>query len=344
MTALPEEWREHVTRTRSRIVAVALITLLAAASVAAPRAVAQEAFPTRPITVWVGFPPGGATDILMRALAEGAEKILGQKVVVVNKPGAAGAVATAELTKVKPDGYTIVCNTDTPVTRSPHLREVEYDPFRDLTFINRVGQFKVVVAIRADSPYKTWRDVIEWAKKNPGQLTFGHPGVATTPALVMTRIAAKEGFIFRSVPFAGDGPSVAALLGGHVVILGGSSVATSSYVQARRMRILLVNDKDGLDYAPEAVSFEKAGYDVESTTAVITFGPRGMPRPVAERLAKAFDEAAKTDTFVNVARKSEVTVGEPLSGQALADWLKKVAANYEGLIKEAGLYKSERKP
>jgi tripartite-type tricarboxylate transporter receptor subunit TctC len=319
-----------------------MLALLATAGVAGSRAGAQEAFPTRPITVWVGFPPGGATDILMRALAEGAEKVLGQKLVVINKPGAAGAVATAELTKAKPDGYTIICNTDTPVTRSPHLRNVEYDPFRDLTFINRVGQFKVVMAIRADSPHKTWKDVVEWAKKNPGQLTFGNPGVATTPALVMTRFATKDGFTFRSVPFAGDGPSVSALLGGHVVILGGSSVAVSSYVQAKRMRVLLVNDKEGLDYAPDALSFEKAGYDVESTTAVITFGPKGMPGPVVDRLARAFHEAAKSETFQNVARKSEVTVGEPLTGQALADWLRKVGANYESLIKEAGLYKSEK--
>lgn len=332
-----------MTNTSSRIAAVALLTLLATAGVAAPRAAAQEAFPTKPITVWIGFPPGGATDILMRALAEGAEKSLGQKIVVINKPGAAGAVATAELAKAKPDGYTIICNTDTPVTRSPHLRDVEYEPFRDLAFINRVGLFKVVFAVRADSSHRTWRDVVEWARKNPGQLTFGHPGVATTPALVMTRIAAKEGFTYRNVPFAGDGPLTTALLGGHVVLGGGSSVSASSYVQAKRMRILLVNDRAGLDYAADAASFEKAGYDVESTTSVITFGPQGMPRPVVDRLAKAFNEAAKTETFVNVARKSEVTVGEPLTGQALADWLRKVSANYEALIKEAGLYKGEKK-
>jgi tripartite-type tricarboxylate transporter receptor subunit TctC len=333
-----------VTKRVSRITAVVLLTLLAAAGAVVARAAAPEAFPTKPITVWIGFPPGGATDILMRALAEGAEKSLGQKIVVVNKPGAAGAVATAELAKAKPDGYTIICNTDTPVTRSPHLRDVEYDPFRDLTFINKLGTFKIVWAVRADSPHKTWRELVDWAKKNPGQLSFGHPGVATTPALAMTRIAAKEGFTYRNVPFAGDGPLATALLGGHVVLSGGSSVSASGYVQAKRMRILLVSDREGLDYAPEAVSFEKMGYDVETSTAVITFGPKGMPRAVVERLAKAFDEAAKTETFVNVAKKSEVTVGAPLTGPALADWLRKVGTNYEALIKEAGLYKSERKP
>ena len=333
-----------MTRRLSHIVALGLIALVAAAAAGLPGAGAQEPFPTKAITIWVGFPPGGATDILTRALAEGAEKILGQKIVVINKPGAAGAVATAELIKLKPDGYTIICNTDTPVTRAPHLRDLEYDPFRDLTFINRVGTFKIVFAVREDSPHRTWRDLVEWAKAHPGQLTFGNPGVATTPALVMTRFAAKDGFTFRGVPFAGDGPSVSALLGGHVVLLGGSSVAVSSYVQAKRMRVLLVNDREGLDYAPDATSFEKAGYDVESTTAVITFGPKGMPRQVVERLADAFNQAARTEAFVSMARKTEAAVGAPLTGQALADWLRKVGANYGELIKEAGLYKGQKKP
>jgi tripartite-type tricarboxylate transporter receptor subunit TctC len=126
------------------------------------------------------------------------------------------------------------------------------------------------------------------------------------------------------------------------MLLGGASASVSSYVQAKRVRVLLATDR--VDYAPEAVTFDKLGYDFETTTAVLTFGPKGMPRPVAERLAKAFEEATRTETFQAVARKSEVTVGEPLTGQPLADWLRKVATNYEALIKEAGLYKSERKP
>ena len=321
----------------------AVVALVASAWLAAAPVAAQEPFPTKPVTIWVGFPPGGGTDILTRALAEGAEKILGQKIVVVNKPGATGVVATAEVVKARPDGYTLVANTDTPVTRAPHLRDLDYDPFRDLTQVTRVGRFKLVVYLRADSPHKTWRDVVEWAKKNPGQLTFGHPGVASTPNLVMTRIAAKEGVAVRGVPFAGDAPMITALLGGHVVLAGGSSVTASAYVQAKRVRVLLVNDKEGLEYAPDAIPFEKAGYDVESTTAVLIFGPKGLPRPVAERLEKAFVEAAKQEPFVSVAKKTEVTVGEPLTGQALTEYLRRVSANYEQLIKEAGLYKSERK-
>lgn len=327
--------------TRSRLVSLALVLLVLA--LAASPLGAQDAFPSKPITVWVGFPPGGGTDILTRALAESAEKLLGQKIVVVNKPGAAGTVATTELAKAKPDGYTLVSNTDTPVTRSPHLRDLDYDPFRDLTHIMLYGRYKVVWAVREDSAFKTWKDVVEWAKKNPGQLTFGHPGVASTPNLVLTRIAAKEGFTFRNVPFAGDAPAITALLGGHVTMIGGSSSSYAGYVQAKRMRLLLVNEREGIDYAPQALTIEKAGYGVESATVLIIMGPKGLPQPIAAKLEKAFVDAAKMEPFVGVAKKSETIIGDALTGPALTDFLKKLNVSYEQMIKDAGLYKSEKK-
>ena len=325
-----------------RMLALSL-TLLAAGLAAPWPALAQEAFPTRPITVWVGFPPGGGTDILTRALAESAEKILGQKVIVVNKPGASGTVATTELVKAKPDGYTLVSNTDTPVTRSPHLRDLDYDPFRDLTYIMRYGRYKIAWTVREDSPFKTWNDVVEWAKQHPGQLTFGHPGVASTPNLAMGRMAAKSGFTFRSVPFGGDAPAISALLGGHAMMIATSSVSIGTYVQAKRMRVLLVNDKDGLEYAPAALPLARAGFDVETATVLIITAPKGLPRPVAEKLEKAFVEASRMEPFVSVAKKNELIVDEPITGQTLADYIRKLSASYEALIKEAGLYKKGEK-
>ena len=321
---------------------VALVMLALAVVLPAPLG-AQDAFPSKPITIWVGFPAGGGTDILTRALAESAEKLLGQKIIVVNKPGASGTVATTELAKARPDGYTLVSNTDTPVTRSPHLRDLDYDPFRDLTHLMLYGRYKVVWAVREDSPYKTWKDVVDWAKKNPGQLTFGHPGVASTPNLVLTRIAAKEGFTFRNVPFAGDAPSITALLGGHVVMIGGSSSSFAGYVQAKRMRLVLVNEREGIDYSPQTLTIEKAGYGVESATVLIVMGPKGLPQPVAAKLEKAFVEAARMEPFVGVARKSETIIGDSLTGPALTDFLRKLNVSYEAMIKEAGLYKSEKK-
>lgn len=328
---------------RSRIALVAVVILASTAWVATSRLAAQESFPMKAVTIWVGFPPGGSTDIATRALAEGAEKILGQKVVVINKPGAGGVVATSELVKAKPDGYTLMANTDTPITRAPHLRDLDYNPFRDLTYIARLGRYKLVMLVREGGELKAWRDVVEWAKKNPGQLTFGTPGIGTTPALIMPRIAAKEGFTFKIVPFAGDAPNLTALLGGHVVMSGAASIAAAGYVRAKRLRVLLVNEKEGLDYAPEALTFDKVGYDVETSTSVVIYGPKGMSSAVAERLEKAFVAAMQREPFVSVAKKTELIFGDRLTGRELLENLRKVSANYEALIKEAGLYKGKKK-
>jgi tripartite-type tricarboxylate transporter receptor subunit TctC len=306
-------------------------------------ALAQVTFPTRPLMIWVGFPAGGGSDIITRALAEGSEKSLGQKIVVINKPGGGGAVAASLLTKEKPDGYTLASFPDTPVTRAPHLRDLDYDPFRDLSQIIRVGLWKNAFVVRSDSPFKKWEDVVNWAKKNPGQLVYGHPGAGTTPHIAMANLALKEGFTFKNVPFAGDTPNVSALLGGHVMIAGGSSLSWRPHSEAKTVRVLLVFEKEGLDYAPDAPTFEKIHYDLDTPTSFIVCAPKGIPDPIREILEKAFIEGMKQETFRRVAKDQELLLTEPLTGRALNDYLKKCYLLYEQFIKDAGIYKMERK-
>jgi tripartite-type tricarboxylate transporter receptor subunit TctC len=303
-----------------------------------------QTFPTRPVNIWVGFPPGGSTDTLTRVLAEASEKSLGQKIVVINKPGAGGAVAASLLCKEKPDGYTLASYPDTPVTRAPHLRDLDYDPFRDMSFIVRVGLYKNAFVVRADSPFKTWKDVVAWAKKNPGQLTYGNPGAGTTPHIIMAKVALVEGFTYKSVPFAGDTPNVSALLGGHVMVAAGSSLSWRPHVEAKTVRVLLVVEKEGLDYAPDAPTFEKMGYHFEPPTSLIITAPKAIPDPVRETLEKAFLEGIRSKAFRTVAEKNELILREPLTGKALTDFLKKYYDEYEQLIKDAGIYKAGRKP
>jgi len=306
-------------------------------------ALAQVTFPTKPVTIWVGFPPGGGSDIITRALAEGSEKNLGQKIVVMNKPGGGGVVCASLLTKEKPDGYTLATFPDTPVTRGPHLRDLDYDPFRDLSHIIRVGLWKNAFVVRADSPFKKWGDVVDWAKKNPGQLVYGHPGAGTTPHIAMANLALKEGFTFKNVPFAGDTPNVSALLGGHVMIAGGSSLSWRSHSEAKTVRVLLVFEKEGLDYAPDAPTFEKMHYDLDTPTSFIVCAPKGIPDPIREILEKTFIDGMKQETFRRVAKDQELLLTEPLTGKALNDYLKKCYLLYEQFIKDAGIYKMERK-
>lgn len=304
---------------------------------------AQEPFPTRPVTIWCGFPAGGATDMVIRALAAGSEKSLGQKIIVINKPGTGGAVCASQLAKVKPDGYTLAGFPDTPNVRSPHLIDLDFDPLQDFTFIVGFGCWKDAFLVRADSPFQKWEDVVDWAKKNPGQLVYGFPGVTTTPQLRMIKIAQKEGFTLKYVPFAGDSPVVSALLGGHIMVAGGSSSGYRSHVEAKTLRILLVGEEEGLDYAPDAPTFKKMHYDFEFPKSVVVCAPKGLPDPIREVLEKSFIEGMKQEIFKKAAKFQEVFWMEPLTGRALTDFLKKSYSIYEQLIKEAGMYKIERK-
>ena len=128
-------------------------------------AFAESKFPVKPVKLYVGFSAGGSTDTIARGLAGEMEKFLGKKVLVVNKPGAGGAVAAALVVKSKPDGYTIQITPDTPITRSPHLRKLAFDPMKDFTFISRVAVWKNGFVVMADSPFKTWKDMVKWAKE-----------------------------------------------------------------------------------------------------------------------------------------------------------------------------------
>jgi tripartite-type tricarboxylate transporter receptor subunit TctC len=302
----------------------------------------QATFPTHPVTLWVGLPPGGSADVLARALAEGAEKSLGQKIVVVSKAGGGGTVATSLLKNEKPDGYTLLLTTDTAITRAPHISDLEYDPFKDIDHFMMIGRWKTVWTVKGDSPFKTWSDMIDWAKKNSGQLTFGYCS-ASSFYFGMVKIAKKEGFTFKGVPYACDAPTMTAVLGGHVMVGGGTAAPYRSHVLANNIRILLSDEK--IDYATghgPQTTFKDMKYDFDVPLLAIILAPKGIPDNVKKALEKAFNDGMKSPMFKKVVDEQEHTV-QPLTEKAFFDYLKKTSSTYEELIKEAGLYKSGKK-
>ncbi|MBI5584091.1 MAG: tripartite tricarboxylate transporter substrate binding protein [Deltaproteobacteria bacterium] len=303
---------------------------------------AQTEFPTHPINLWVGLPPGGSADVLARALAEAAEKGLGQKIVVVNKAGGGGAVAASLLTKEKPDGYTLLLTTDTAITRAPHLSQLQYDPFNDFDHFLIVAQWKTVWTVKKDSPFKTWPDLVNWAKKNPGQLTFGHCS-ASSFYFGMVKIAKLEGFTFRSVPYACDGPTMTAVLGGHVQVGGGTAAPYRSHVLANNVRILLADEKVAYaaGHGPQT-TFKDLKYNFEVPLLAIILAPKNMPAPVKKTLEKALTEALKSASLTKLAEDQEAVL-LPVKGESYTDFLKKTSALYEELVKEAGLHKTQKK-
>jgi tripartite-type tricarboxylate transporter receptor subunit TctC len=304
-------------------------------------ALSQTKFPTRPVNLWVGLPPGGTADIIARALAEGAEKSLGQKLVIISKPGGGGTVATSLLKNEKSDGYTLLLTTDTAITRAPHISDLQYDPFTDIDHFMLIARLKTLWSVKADSQFKTWSDMVDWAKKHPGELTFGHC-TASSFYFGMVKIARKEGFTFRSIPYACDGPTLTAVLGGHVMVGGGSASAYRSHVQANNVRILLSDEK--IDYAEghgAQTTFKDMKYDFDVPLLIIILAPKGLPDDVRKTLEKAFNEGMNSELFKKAVVEQELVV-QPLAGKPFTDYLKKTSDTYEELIKEAGLYKSKK--
>ncbi|MEW6669514.1 MAG: tripartite tricarboxylate transporter substrate binding protein [Thermodesulfobacteriota bacterium] len=302
---------------------------------------AQAKFPTRPVNLWVGFPPGGAADVLARTLAEASEKALGQKIVVINKAGGGGTVATSILKNEKPDGYTLLLSTDTPIDRAPHISDLEYDPFKDVDHFMLIGKWRTVWTVKADSPFQKWSDMADWARKNKDQLTFGHCP-ASSFYFGMVKMAKKEGFTFKGVPYPCDGPTMTAVLGGHVMVGGGTAAPYRSHVLANNIRILLSDGPISYLEGRPQTTFNEMKYDFEVPLLAIVLAPKGIPEDVRKTLEKAFGEGMKTDLFKKVAQNQELAP-KPMTGRAFTDYLKKASDIYEELSKESGLYKSQKK-
>ncbi len=300
---------------------------------------AETNFPTKPIHMWVGFAAGGSTDILCRTISSIAEKMLGQPIVVENKPGGGGALCLGLLATSAPDGYTLATTSDTPFTRAPHMVNVKYDAMKDFTPIVRLGLQRQGVVVKSDSPFKTFQDLIEYARKNPGQLTYGSPGPGTTPNLAMEKIALQEKVKFQHVPFKGDTPTMTAILGGHVMAASTGALGWMSHVKAGSLRLLLVFDPEGIKEWPEVPTFKKLGYDFETPTAQMISAPKGVPKPVMDKLVTVFSEAMMSSQYQKVADQQELMSAKPFSGADFQAWLQGQHDMYGTFIKELGLQK-----
>jgi tripartite-type tricarboxylate transporter receptor subunit TctC len=259
--------------------------LVIATSLLAASAFAQE-FPSRPVTLIVPWPAGGSTDIAMRALATSTEKYLGQPIVVENKPGAAGTLGASAMINAKPDGYTI---TQIPITvfRYPHMAQVGYDPLADLTYIIGISGYTFGVVVRADAPWKTWQELVAYAKANPGKLSYGTPGANTSLHVTMEDIAQRDGIKWVQVPYKGNAESMTSLLGGHIQAAA-DSTGWGSQVDAGKMRLLVTWGEKRTKRWPDVPTLKELGYDIVSTSPYGIAGPKGMDPKVAKVLHDAF--------------------------------------------------------
>ena len=320
------------TRITTALFAVAL-TLTASLTAA------QSDFPNRPLRLLVGFPPGGATDVLARALAHETRVPLGQEVLVVNKPGASGLIAINEVAGAKPDGYTIGLAPTSAFTLAFHFMDIRPDLLEITDALMMAARQRVGMVVKGVSPYKTLKDLVEFARKNPGKVSVGVPGVGTSVEVFTRAILRHAKIDAIVVPFKGDTGVSTALLGGQIVAGSFSAGGWAQQVQAGAMRLIASFQDDRFGVAPDVPTLEEMGYGLTGTNIQIIYGPKGLPPAVAKRLIAVFTEAARSPTYVEIATKNELYDKNALVGDALTAYLLKDRATNSALVKKLGLKK-----
>ena len=312
-----------------------LLASCGAAALLAPLGASAQAFPNRPVTLVVPWPAGGSTDRHMRALAELASKHLGQNVIVENKPGGGGTIGPGTMAmNAKPDGYTIA-QFPLGMLRIPHMQKMPWDPMKDFTYIVGISGYTFGFTVRADSPYKTFKDYIEAARKEPGKIDYGSTGVGSSPHLLMEELAINAKVQLNHVPFKGNADLQQALLGGHVMAQS-DATGWDKFVDGGQMRLLVTFGEKRTKRWPNVPTAKELGYGVVSQSPYGLVGPKGMDPAVVKVLHDAFKKAM--DDPKHLALLDELN--QDLwyrSGEDYAKWARETFVKDKVLIERLGL-------
>jgi tripartite-type tricarboxylate transporter receptor subunit TctC len=328
-----EQDKERENRMTTKLTRRGALALGAAAL--APAGAQAQAFPARPITLVIPFTPAGGSDLTARALAKAAEPILGQPITVVNRPAGGGATAMQEVARAAPDGYTIVNSTAILAAIAPHMRDVPYNPATDFTPLMTYGAFNTFICVRSDSPYRSLRELLDFAKANPRVTTVGVSVIGASSHLGMARLAQESAAQVSFVPFGGGAPAVTALLGRHITtaVVSGEVLPFVANGQVRLLATLMGRRVPSL---PDVPSIRELGFNWEMNSWLGMAGPRGLPAPIVQRLQDAFLQAMNDPAFKRV--MEEVAVAELRNDSAAATRiLAEDLRSFEALLRELKL-------
>jgi tripartite-type tricarboxylate transporter receptor subunit TctC len=292
-----------------------------------------QSFPTKPVTLIVPWPAGGSTDIYFRKLGEVTARHLGQPLVIENKPGGSGMNGPATMAKTaRPDGYTI-SQLAISAFRVPHMQKVDWDPISDFTYIIGLAGYTFGVVVRADSPFKTFNDLLTYARANPGKLSYATPGTGTSLHLAMEEVAAKAGVQFLHIPFKGYADGAIALMGGHVMVQV-DSTGWAKQVDSGAQRLLAtLGDKRTRWGAP---TVKELGVDTVSNSPFGLVGPKGMPREVVKVLHDAFKKSLDDPEYLKVLAQLDQPAWY-MSSEDYAQWAVGMLKAERATIERVGL-------
>jgi tripartite-type tricarboxylate transporter receptor subunit TctC len=261
---------------------------------------ADDKFPSKAIKVLVGFPPGGAIDLIMRGVALEASKKLGQPLMIENRSGASGALAYTALKNSVPDGYTIAPVTITAF-RAPVLEDVSFDPLQDFQYLAGITDIPFGVVVKDDSPFKTWKDLLAWGRANPTQMMYGAAaGLGNTSHLFVEEVASKENLKWTPIPFRGTTDCIQALLGGQIVFTVDTIAGTAALVKGGKLRILAVATDSRLPSWPQIPTMRELGSSISVNNLWGMAGPKGLDPQVASTLEAAFKFAMEQPSVISL--------------------------------------------
>jgi len=300
--------------------------LLAAAFLAAAwplASAAQTDYPAHTVTMVVPFPPGGVADITARPLADAMTRILKQPVVVENKSGAGGGVGMQYVARAKPDGYTLLLALSS-ISIIPEADKVlGRDPMYQLSQLVPIARFTAdptVLAVRADSPYKSVADLVQAAKQKPGEIPYGSSGNYGTMHVPMEMFDASAGIKMLHVPFTGAGPAIVALLGGQVDALSTGPSSIMGHVRGGKVRVLATWGEGRHPAFPDVPTLKELGYDAQFSQWTGLFAPAGTPEPVIAKLREAARAAVADSVFQSSLAKVETPIQYLDAPQFKAFW------------------------
>src|SRR5687768_4334651 len=261
-----------------RIVALAVAALLSLAAHA-------QNWPQKPVRFIVPFPPGGATDISARLLGEKLSQLWGQQVIIENRGGAGGGVGAAEAARAEPDGYTLFFPSGSVITANQHIyAKLAYNPEKDFVPVTNVVSGPQVLVVPANSPFKTVKDLIDFGKANPGKLTFGHAGIGSQTHLAAENFVWQAKIDALAVPYKGEGPGIAALVGGETSFFVGNMAAAIGHVNGGRLRALGVTSKTEAAQLPGVPPIAKTIPGFENTGWFGIVAPTGTPKEIVQKV------------------------------------------------------------
>ena len=324
-----------IVRAHARLAAIALTSAIAVWSGSAP---GQSAYPTGPVRIVVGWPPGQTTDIVARVVAEQLSREMGQQFVVENKPGAAGIIGTEFVKNAKPDGYTLSINSTGPMAINPGLyKQLPYDPVKDFAAVGMIVKVPIYLAVNKDVPANNFAEFVTYVKANPGKLAYGSGGNGTTAQLATEMLKGLTGMDLNHIPYKGNPAAMTDLIGGRVIAMFDSAPSVIPRYKAGQIKVLGIAALSRSANEPDIPTIAEQGVPgFEAMTWIGLFAPAGTPRPIVDRLNAALNKAVLSPALSNTLEKSGAEPAQSTPDEFAAT-LKKEVASWGKVIRDADI-------